>query len=173
MGLRWEDVDLDANVIRVERGWDDVEGEIDPKSRAGRRRVPVAKVLREHLLEHRLRSGRREGLVFGRDLVRPFNPSTVAERAGKAWATENARRRRLGAEGLEEPEPLVPIELHECRHTFASTMIDAGVNLKALSSYLGHSSITITLDLYGHLMPGNEDAAAQLLDGYLERAALG
>jgi integrase len=171
MALRWEDVDLDMNVIRVERGWDDIEGEIDPKSRAGRRRVPVAKVLREQMLEHRMRSGRREGLVFGRDAIRPFNPSTVAERAAKVWARENARRRRLGAEGLEEPDPLAPIELHECRHTFASTMIDAGVNLKALASYLGHSSITITLDLYGHLMPGNEDAAAQLLDGYLERAA--
>jgi integrase len=170
MGLRWEDVYLDANVIRVERGWDDVVGEIDTKSRAGRRRVPIAKVLREHLLAHRMRSGRREGLVFGRDPARPFNPSTVGERAAKAWATENARRRRMGAEGLEEPPPLMPIELHECRHTFASTMIDAGVNFKALSSYLGHSSITITLDLYGHLMPGNEAQAAGLLDGYLERS---
>jgi integrase len=45
-----------------------------------------------------------------------------------------------------------------------------GVNAKALSSYMGHSSITITLDRYGHLMPGNEDAAAELLDAYLERA---
>ncbi len=48
-------------------------------------------------------------------------------------------------------------------------MIDAGV----LSTYLWHSSITITLDRYGHLMPGNEDAAAELLDGYLQRAARG
>ena len=49
-------------------------------------------------------------------------------------------------------------------------MIAAGVNAKALSSYMGHSSITITLDRYGHLMPGNEDEAATLLDTYLERA---
>ena len=49
-------------------------------------------------------------------------------------------------------------------------MIAAGVNAKALSSYMGHSSITITLDRYGHLMPGNEDAAAELLDAYLARA---
>jgi integrase len=173
MGLRWEDVDFAATVIRVERGWEDVVGEIEPKSRAGRRRVPIAKVLREHLLAHRLRSGRHQGLAFGRDSVRPFNPSTVGERSANAWTKENARRRRMGAEGLEEPPPLMPIELHECRHTFASTMIDAGVNLKALSSYLGHSSITITLDRYGHLMPGNEDAAAELLDGYLERSTNG
>jgi integrase len=44
------------------------------------------------------------------------------------------------------------------------------VNAKALSSYMGHSSITITLDRYGHLMPGSEDEAAELLDAYLARA---
>jgi integrase len=49
-------------------------------------------------------------------------------------------------------------------------MIAAGVDAKALSTYMGHASITITLDRYGHLMPGNEDAAAVLLDGYLSRA---
>ena len=49
-------------------------------------------------------------------------------------------------------------------------MIAAGVNAKALSVCLGHSSITVTFDLYGHLMPGNEDEAAGLLDGYLARA---
>lgn len=48
-------------------------------------------------------------------------------------------------------------------------MIAAGVNAKALSTYMGHASITITLDRYGHLFPGSEDEAAQLLDAYLER----
>jgi hypothetical protein len=46
----------------------------------------------------------------------------------------------------------------------------AGVNPKALSTYLGHSSIQITLDRYGHLMPGNEDEAVALVDAHLERA---
>jgi integrase len=49
-------------------------------------------------------------------------------------------------------------------------MIAAGVNAKALSSYMGHASMTITYDRYGHLMPGNEDEAARLLDEYLARA---
>jgi integrase len=48
-------------------------------------------------------------------------------------------------------------------------MITAGVNAKALSSYMGHSSITVTLDRYGHLMPGNEHEAATMLAAYLER----
>jgi hypothetical protein len=42
-------------------------------------------------------------------------------------------------------------------------MIAAGVNAKALSTYMGHANISITLDRYGHLMPGNEDEAAGLL----------
>jgi integrase len=65
---------------------------------------------------------------------------------------------------------LAELGLLEARHTFASMMIAAGVNAKALSTYMGHSSITITLDRYGHLMPGNEDEAAALLDAYLLRA---
>lgn len=49
-------------------------------------------------------------------------------------------------------------------------MIAAGVNAKALTSYMGHSSVRVTYDRYGHLMPGNETEAAGLLDDYLERA---
>ncbi len=47
-------------------------------------------------------------------------------------------------------------------------MIVAGVNAKALATYMGHASVTITFDLYGHLMPGNEEEAAALLDAYLD-----
>jgi integrase len=50
-------------------------------------------------------------------------------------------------------------------------MIAAGVNAKALSVFMGHSSITITLDRYGHLFPGSEAEAASLLDRYLEQRA--
>jgi hypothetical protein len=45
------------------------------------------------------------------------------------------------------------------------------VNAKAITAYLGHASIQTTFDLYGHLMPGNEDEAVALVDSYLERAA--
>ena len=63
--------------------------------------------------------------------------------------------------------------LHEGRHAYASLMIAAGVNAKALSTFMGHANIAITYDLYGHLMPGSEDEAATLLDGYLARDATG
>jgi len=66
---------------------------------------------------------------------------------------------------------LEPIGLHDASHAAASVLIAAGVNVKALSAYLGHASITITLDRYGHLFPGYEEEAAGLVDAYLERVA--
>ena len=152
--LAWSNVDLARGVIGVEKAWDMKEGIIEPKSRSGRRTVPVPAVLRDHLVEHRMSGGRSEGLTFGRTAEKPFDPSTVVDRARRAWR----------AAALE------PIGLHDCRHTFASLMIAAGVNAKALSTFMGHASITITLDRYGHLMPGSEDEAASLMDAYLERA---
>jgi integrase len=95
--------------------------------------------------------------VFGRGGGRPFAPRSVTGRAKAAWAAADL--------------PLEPIGLHDARHAAASVLIAAGVNVKALSSYLGHSSITITLDRYGYLFPGNEDEAAELIDAYLERVS--
>jgi integrase len=155
LALRWEEVDLTGGVIRVERSWDAKEGFVAPKSRAACRSVPISGVLREHLVQHALRSGRRIGLVFGSSASQPFTPSNVRKRANAIWARNGLTR----------------IGLHECRHTFASFMIAAGVNAKALSSYMGHSSVTITYDRYGHLMPGSESEAAELLDSYLLCAA--
>jgi integrase len=152
--LRWEDVDLANGVIRVERAWDVQEGPIEPKSRAARRRVPIPAILRDYLVEHRHGRPGVLGHVFGRPDGKAFDGPTVDARAKAAW-------RRSGLE---------PITLHEARHTFASLMIAAGVNAKALATYMGHASVTITYDRYGHLFPGNEREAAGLLNVYLDRA---
>ena len=147
--LRDEDVDLGKGVIGVCRSWDKVEGPIQPKSRAGVRKVPIVAALRTYLAAHRLRT-RREGLFFG-DGESAFNDDTARSRAVRMWKLAK----------------LEPIGFHEARHSYASLLIAAGVNAKALSTYMGHSSITITLDRYGHLMPGNEREAASLVDLYL------
>jgi integrase len=94
MALRWEDVDLTKNLIAVERSWDVKAGIIEPKSHAGRRAVPIASVLREHLITYRLRSGRSEGLVFGATAARPFTPSAVRRRALTAWKVRIERGER-------------------------------------------------------------------------------
>lgn len=155
--LRWGDVDLEAGVIRVERAMDQKGATIEPKSRAGVRAVPVPKALRVLFAAHRLqRVG--DGYVFGSTLTTPFTPSAVLRRARLRWAK------------VEQLKPFSDFGLHEARHTFASLMIDAGVNAKAITEYMGHSSIVITFDRYGHLMPGNHEQAAALLDAYLSGA---
>ncbi len=156
MALRVEDVDLAAGVLRVERSFDPKGGHyVSPKSASGRRAVPIPAALRDHLDEHLLRTGRTgHDMIFARSDGRPFQSTSVSQRAAKRW----------------EKAGLAGIGLHEARHTFASLMIAAGVNAKALSTYMGHANISITLDRYGHLMPGNEAEAAGLLDAYLERA---
>jgi integrase len=152
MALRWDDVDLANGVIRVERAYDEkARLEIAPKSRAGRRTVPIVGALRDILVEHKANHPHAEGLVFG---DAPFQPSNLWRRAQRAWS-------RAG---------LQPIGLHEARHTFASVLIAAGVNAKAITTYMGHASIQTTYDLYGKLMPGSEAEAAALVDAYLARA---
>lgn len=155
-GLRVDDVDLREGVVHVRQSWDPKEhAVVAVKSRAGRRRVPVPGALRAHLAAHLLALGRREGLMFpGRRPDAPFSDHALTDRAKTAWAAAS----------------LAPITLHECRHTFASLCIAAGVNAKAMSAYLGHASIAITFDRYGHLMPGNEDQAVGLLDALLGEA---
>ncbi len=143
-------VDLSLGLIHVERAWDDKEGFITPKYNS-KRRVPIPAELRDHLMRH---GG--EGLIFGRTPELPFDPRGLTKRTDKAWKDAGLQR----------------LTLHEGRHTFASLMIAAGVNAKALSTYMGHANISITLDRYGHLMPGNEEEAAGLLDAYLDREAV-
>ena len=151
--LHWDDIDFERGIIRVRRSWDRHEGEVDPKSKAGTRSVPIAAILRRELIRHRgNRTG--EGFAFGRSADRPFSASGVVYRAYRLWRAAS----------------LEPIGLHECRHTFASLMIAAGVNIKALQVFMGHSTITVTLDLYAHLLPGSEDEAAALLDAYMQKA---
>ncbi len=168
--LRAEDVDLDGGVIRVERGWDPVEGEIELKSHAGRRKVPVIPLLRSFVADDLARTGRAStDLIFGRTAADPFTSNRLQFRADEAWGAANDRtRERAEAEG-DEAKLLRRITPHACRHTFASLMIAAGVNAKALSTFMGHATISITLDRYGHLMPGSEAEAASLLSAYLNR----
>lgn len=153
MALRIEDIDLAAGVIHVRRGWDPIEGEITTKS-GKERRVPIAVVLRDYLDEHLLGLGWREGFVFGLTSADPYTVTALTVRATKAWRAAKLER----------------VTLHECRHTFASMLIHAGVNPKAIQEFMGHSTIEMTFDRYGHLMPGSRDQAWERVDADLTKA---
>jgi len=166
--LRCCDLDFEASLIRVERGWDQEEGVIDPKSRSGRRAVPMLAILRCYLQADLERTGRTGAdLAFGRTPGAAFVSSTVDNRAKKAWSAFNDRGQEEAAAAERESKPLLPITLHECRHTFASLLIDAGANPKAIQTFMGHSKIQTTFDIYGHLLPGSHDEVRERMDAYL------
>lgn len=118
--------------------------------------MPIFAPLRRLLVEHRLRTG-GDGFVFGPTPDRLYDTSSDSTRASGAWRIAGLTR----------------ITMHEARHTCASLMIAAGLNAKTVSTYLGHSSITVTLDRYGHLMPGNEAESVRAMDAYLGRLETG
>jgi integrase len=154
--LRWRDVDLAGGRIHVERAMDAMGSTIAPKSRAGDRIVPILSGEFRDALSELMATSRAQpdDYVFtGSSPTNPFSASAVYRRVRIAWHDAG----------------LHPINLHEARHTFASTAIAAGMNAKVIATYMGHSSIQVTYDLYGKLMPGNEAEAAALFEAYLAR----
>ena len=154
--LRWRDVDLEAGASTSSARW--MAWGPPSRRRAGRASASSRSSTREFgdlLSEH-----------HGTSRVCPTTTSSPA----RARRIPSARRPSIG--GFAPPggtQGLDPINLHEARHTFASTAIAAGLNAKVIATYMGHSSIQVTYDLYGKLMPGNEAEAAALFEAYLSR----
>lgn len=150
--LRFHHIDFDTGVIRVEAGWDDVHGEQDTKTQAGKRTIPLVGRLRAELARHKLATGRGDDdLVFGRTTTTAFIRSTLRSRARRAWQTA----------GLE---PLTP---HEARHTCASYLAAAGLTPKEAQTAMGHTDIRTTMNIYAKAVPGWESGAVAKLDAYL------
>jgi integrase len=173
--MRWSDVDLAAEpaVIHVRRTWDDAAGEVDVKTEAGYRTVPVTGRLRALVVEHGLTTRRGgDDLVFGRTASDPFTPTTVRSRALTAWGWK--RIPNPDAEGSRmlwvkaRADALGPLTPHEARHCAASYLIEAGLNDLELMTTIGHSDVRTTKNIYGHLFPDSGARIAAKLDAYLE-----
>ena len=150
-GLRWQDIDLKGATVTVTQRADKYCVIGPPKSRAGRRSVPLPPKVVSELKAWKLRCPVSElDLVFpnkagkvqdyGHLLRRRFYPLQIAagvsEKVGKGdKATHKAR-----------------YGIHALRHAAASAWIAQGIDLKRLQVWLGHSSIELTLDVYGHLI---------------------
>jgi integrase len=140
--------------IHVAHGWDPYEGEIDPKSKAGVREVPVPGVLRVFLDGHTERI--RDELLFGRTPGLPFTQTHIQGRADEAWA----------APGLER------VTFHAGRHFYKSALDLAGISESRADRYAGHSDGRVA-NRYRHLLPGQLDEDAKRLDEYLAGATTG
>src|SRR6266540_4146555 len=151
--LRDRNIDLEAKTVRVENGT--YAGELVPvKTRASRRRVDLSstavRVVRRQLLA---RKPNDLGLVFPSPEGRILNDDNFRHRV----FSPAVRRTKL-----------VGFRFHDLRHTYAALMVAAGAHPKYLQAQMGHSSISVTLDLYGHLFP---DANRGVLDALDELTA--
>ena len=160
LGLRWRDVDFEAGALSVAqarvRGPDGLTYG-PPKTSAGRRRIDLGGETVAALREHRRRQAeersvlpvdRDEDLVFTRADGEPLDPDGLS-------GTFDRLAREAG---------LPRIRLHDLRHTVASLMLAEGVPAKVVQERLGHSSVMVTLDIYSHVAPGMQRAAAEALE---------
>lgn len=165
LALRWSNVDLERRVLHVRRTLTRLGGELvttPPKSERSRRAVPLNDATAAVLEEQRRRQRRervaagsrwqRSGLVFATEHGTETDPRDAA-RALTAAAT---------AAGLDG------VGLHTLRHTAASLMLGRGVPMNTVSRMLGHGSIAVTVDLYGHVSPIIARAAADVLGEALQ-----
>ena len=148
-GLRWRDVDFKANELHVRQRADRFNEIGKPKSAAGERSVPFGKFVANTLKERKLACPKSEG-----DLVFPNG-------VGKVESLANIINRGLIPAQASKAKYT---GLHALRHFYASWCInrpaDGGLGLptKVVQERLGHSSITMTYDRYGHLFPRGDDA---------------
>jgi integrase len=163
LALRWNRVDLDGKTIAVREAleWTKAHGirPKAPKSRAGRRDVTLPDILVDALREHRkamlelrmqLGAGRLpdDGLLFANLEGEPLQPSNVSSDWGEIAS-------RIGV-----PE----ITFHGLRHTHASQLIAAGVDIVTISKRLGHARPSVTLAVYAHMFTSDDGKAAAAIN---------
>ncbi len=166
LALAWDAVDLDSGVLLVSATISRIGGRLlitEPKTARSRRTVPlnpaVVTMLRRHRTNQtaeRLRSANQwqnSGLVFSTELGGPVDPRNllrVIEVAAKAAKVDG-------------------VGVHTLRHSAAVAWLESGVHIKAVADLLGHSSIAITGDVYGHT---SDDAARAAIDSLASRLGL-
>lgn len=167
LGLCWDSVELDSATIIVQRQLSVLqEGlilENTTKSERGRRSIALTddavrqlRIHRKRQAEERLLLGETyqdQSLVFCKEDGTFIDPRNFTKHF----------QRILGEAGLPK------VRLHDLRHTHASLLLARDVHPKIVQERLGHSSITMTLDLYSHLAPGLQEAAAATLNGLLRQ----
>lgn len=165
LALKWDAVDLEREVLRVRRTLTRLKGtyKMDaPKTQKSRRSVKLTTIATEALRAHLSRQLEEidrvgplyedQGLVFATEAGTPLNPT-------------NLRQRSFAA--LLKRAKLPKMRFHDLRHACATLLLSRNVNPKIVSEILGHSSISITLDTYSHVLPDMQDSAARAIENAL------
>jgi integrase len=161
VALRWEDVNVDAGTMRVRRSAQRVGGTlqfVEPKTRNSRRPVPLPRMAVEALKRQRERqdaeradAGQRwkeNGLVFASTVGTLMEPRNVTRRFTQ----------------LRDKAAMPWLRLHDLRHACATFLLAAGVEPRTVMEILGHSTVRMTMERYGHALPERMRAAADAMD---------
>ncbi|MEW6046382.1 MAG: tyrosine-type recombinase/integrase [Bacillota bacterium] len=180
LGLTWDSVDFARGALYIRKSLEDrtPDGPVLglPKRERGKR-IPMADFVRRALLDRMLavsqgrdfyaQDYRDFGLVFCKDNGTPIDPTWVNHELTRALRAINREATERAKEQGREPTPeeLMPhIRFHDLRHTCAALLIKQGVHPKVVQEILGHSSIQVTMDIYGDLLPGVDEGATRKLD---------
>lgn len=157
-GWQWRDVELDRARAHVQRTLVEVAGKLSlgpPKTRAGARRVDLPAIAVRALAAHR-EAMRLEGHgTTGEAHV-------FVDSEGGLLRKSNVRRRNYAP--LLKAAGVPVITFHDLRHTCATLLLSQNVHPKVVSERLGHSDISVTLDVYSHVLPGLQAEASAALD---------
>ncbi len=149
LGLKWQDIDLDTATLRVRRTV--FNGVVSaPKTARGNRSVRMTRKAVHTLKDHPMTSE----WVFSSRVGTPISCQNLTNRSWKPL---------LKKAGLPQST-----RFHDLRHTCATLLLTKGVHPKIVQEMLGHSSITITLDLYSHVLPDMQEKAVSAMEDILD-----
>ncbi len=148
LGLKWTDIDWANSQIHIQRTFNNGAW-YKPKSKSSKRRIDLGPSMMAELKKWKLACSPNDlDLVFPSQSGQPIDHRKLAK---------NHFKPALKKAGIPKTK------YHNLRHTFASLLIEQGENIKYIQSQLGHSSPTVTLDVYAHLMkPVNQESACKL-----------
>jgi integrase len=168
VALRWADIDLDAGFIRVERSLEETKAGLsfkEPKTKAGRRTVSIPPSVTSKLRAHwKAQQERRLALGLGKagpdDLAFPRPDGSIwpPDRLSSNWAKTVISMK------------LPKVTFHALRHTHVSQLIAEGLDVVTVSRRIGHSSPTVTPNVYAHLFGNPDERAAAAVESALGTA---
>ncbi len=152
IGLQWWDIDLEEGTLRVNRSV--YNGAVNPpKTSAGRRTIRLTKLAIAALKIHRInvaRTGRIAEWVFCTSKGTPLSCHNLHNRSWKPL---------LKDAGLPHST-----RFHDLRHSCISLLLSKGVPIKVVSEMAGHSDVSVTLSVYGHVLPDMQSLASEQMD---------
>ena len=164
-GLRWNDIDLERGMLTVRYAIQRIDGEprfVEPKTARSRRTINLPAVAVSALYRHlgrqadeRAVAGERWqdwGVVFPSTIGTPMEACNLTHRFHKITATAK----------------LPKIRFHDLRHTAATLLLAQGVHPRLVMETLGHSSISLTMNTYSHVLPAMRADVADRMNSILE-----